>query len=140
MEYRPKQNFRKIWLLPLLFLFGCLGKVNSGTIYSLDDGSMFPVEVRKDLTNGTIRFTNLKTGEFFSGTYAKAGSNPANAQAMTAIAANPNLQALGTDAVATLTGNAGTILNCTLTLQDGYSHHGMGNCADKAGNTYRLTF
>ena len=137
---KNSRTSRILMLLMFGILSGCIGKVSTGTIYSLDDGTMSPVEVRKDVIDGTIRFTNLKTGEFFSGTYSKAGNNAADSQAMSAIAANPNLQAVSADAVAILTGNRGTILNCSLTLQDGYSHHGMGNCADKDGNSYRLTF
>lgn len=131
------------WFLLLLtfcLLPGCIGKVSTGTIYSLDDGTMSPVEVRKDVINGTIRFTNLKTGEFFSGTYAKSSGSAADTQVMAAIAANPNIQAVNSDVVAILTGNRGTVLNCSLMIQDGYSHNGMGNCADKAGNSYRLNF
>jgi hypothetical protein len=143
MANHSSSNTWPAWfLLSLIFglLPGCIGAVNTGTIYSLDDGAMFPVEVRKDVIDGTIRFTNLKTGEFFSGTYSKAGGSATDVQAMTSVAANPNLQAVGADTVAILTGNRGTVLNCTLSLQDGYGHHGMGNCADKAGNSYRLNF
>jgi hypothetical protein len=140
----------------LLGMVGC-GIGLSGRIYSLEDGIVLPLEIETSYGFGEIRCSNQKTGEHFEGTYSAvsegavgiAGSNvmgsaySSTGQSVRGSATGLShafLQSMTANAIATMIGNRGTVLDCRMEIQKGFRPHGMGGCVDNAGKTYRLQF
>jgi hypothetical protein len=117
---------------------GC-GRMLDGKIYSLanrnqglfsDDSSSItdsiamPMQIEVSYGQGKMTAQNPKSGERVAGTYS--GVREGN-----------TTQA---NAIATLIGDQGTVLDCVMRIQAGLSPHGMGTAKDNRGREYRIQF
>lgn len=127
-------------------LSGCVGFMLDGSLYSLSDGVVLPLEIETSFGRGKIGCLNPKTGERFSGTYAAVSEGSVgHAVALSSTGRPPALAFAGlrsrtATAIATLIGDKGTILDCTMAIEKGWRPHGLGSCTDNNGQQYRLQF
>ena len=154
-------NWRAVTIGPLaalLLLAGCGGML-PGTIYS-QNGKTLQFEIEKARRSGAVAAFDASTGERFSGTYVGIlqrstgfSSGFANGQTnfsgngvvgtATSTASGFGFSSAGSNianATAYLNGDKGTVLNCEMQIEAGFSPHGIGGCIDNKGEKYRLQF
>src|SRR6476620_11854539 len=127
----------------LLGSVGC-GRMLDGKIYSLDEGIVMPMQIETSYGHGKMNASNPKTGERLEGTY----SGVSEGQRMSAFgwAGRTSFSAFGqtdstlANAIATLIGDKGTVLDCVMQIKKGIQPHGMGSARDKQGHEYRIQF
>jgi len=76
---------------------------------------------------------NSKTGESFSGTY----TGVSDAALVPKVGVVHSLRA---NAAATLLGDKGTVIQCQIDIQKGYTPRGIGQCMDNKQVAYSLSF
>jgi hypothetical protein len=130
-----------------LVLAGCAGGMIPGKIYS-DSGKVLDFEIEKSSGTGRVTARDNITGEQFAGEYvgiretisasssgvATAGTRMATGFGSSSVSSNM------ANATAFLTGDKGSSLNCQMTIQAGFSPHGIGDCSDKNGAKYHVQF
>jgi len=50
------------------------------------------------------------------------------------------LQSMEANAIGTMVGDQGTVIDCRMLIQRGIRPHGIGRCLDDEGNEYTLQF
>lgn len=123
---------------------GC-GVMLDGKIYSLQEGVVLPMQIETSRGHGKITCVHPKTGERFEGTYSGVSSGSvgvgflvsSGGQSATALGSASSMTA---NAIATMIGNKGTVLDCIMDIQKGIRPHGLGTCKDNNGGQYRLQF
>lgn len=130
-----------------VMLSGCVGFMLDGSLYSLSDGVVLPLEIETSFGRGKIGCVNPKTGEQFSGTYTGVSDGAVgHAVAIPSVGrSSPALAFAGlrsrtATAIATMIGDKGTVLDCTMAIEKGWRPHGLGSCTDNNGQQYRLQF
>jgi hypothetical protein len=123
-----------------------------GRLASVADGTVLPMRIEKvwvfgQSGNGGISATHPKTGETFSGRYSAIRESSTSGSAAIV---NLRGQQVGTarytargrnaSAIATLTGDQGTIIQVQMQIVSGWSPHGVGTGTDNKGNYYQLDF
>lgn len=123
------------------------GGMLPGSIYS-NDGRILNFEIEKSKGAGAVRALDPATGETFSGSYVGIRERLDVAASGVAVGGNVvatqsgsgSVQSNVANATAFLKGDKGTMLNCTMKIETGFSPHGLGDCQDNQGRTYRLQF
>ena len=123
-------------VVSLGFCLACVaGRTLPGRIYSLENGIAMPMEIETSYGHGEIRCDDPSTGEHFEGTYSGVSDGFQASGTWTV-----RLQSINANAIATLIGDQGTVLDCRMEIQRGLRPHGLGACVDNAGLPYRLQF
>ncbi len=123
---------------------GC-GVMLDGKIYSLREGVVLPMQIETSRGHGKITSVHPKTGERFEGTYSGVSSGSVGVGFL-ASGGGQSAAALGSvssttaNAIATMIGDKGTVLDCIMDIQKGIRPHGLGTCKDNNGSQYRLQF
>jgi hypothetical protein len=128
-------------------LAGCVGGMIPGKIYS-DSGKILDFEIEKSHGTGRVTARDTITGEQFSGEYVGIRETTSATGSSIAISQNRVANGFGSasvssnlaNATAFLTGDKGNSLNCQMTIQVGFSPHGIGDCSDKSGIKYHVQF
>ena len=125
-------------------VIGC-GVMLDGKIYSLQEGVVLPMQIETSYGHGKIICVHPKTGERFDGTYSGVSSGSVGVGILTSgggqsAAALGSVSSITANAIATMIGNKGTVLDCIMDIQKGIRPHGLGTCKDNNGNQYRLQF
>ena len=129
--------------LVCLFSVGC-GRMLDGKIYSLDDGVVMPMQIETSYGYGKMNASNPKTGERLEGTYSGVSAGQ-RVQMFGSVGSTP-VSAVGesdstlANAIATLIGDKGTVLDCVMQIKKGMQPHGMGSARDRQGREYRIQF
>jgi hypothetical protein len=123
-----------------------------GRLTSLADGTVLPMRIEKvwvfgQSGNGGISATHPKTEEKFTGRYSavmqggvSGSANIVNMYGQQVGTAHYGERGRNASAVATLTGDKGTIIQLQMQIVSGWSPHGVGNGTDNKGNQYQLDF
>jgi hypothetical protein len=139
-----------------IILSGCAsaggtGTMLPGTIVS-DQGDLLEFHIEKAMRTGAVTAFNPRTEEEFSGTYVaiveSATAHDSGFATVYGAGGTVNASGFGNrrvtsniaQATAYLKGSAGTILNCSMQIEAGWTPHGIGTCADQKVNGYRLQF
>jgi hypothetical protein len=156
LRARSAGNWRLVATLALSIVPGC-GIPLSGRIYSLEDGVVLPMKIETSYGHGEIRCHNPATGEHFEGTYSGVSGGAvgiSSSSATGSVYSTSGESAFGSaqgttvgsvssrtaNAIATMVGDRGTVLDCSMVIQRGPRPHGMGSCEDNHGRQYRLQF
>ena len=137
----------------LIALSACssAGTMLPGTLVS-EKGDILEFHIEKAMRTGAVTAFNPRTKEDFTGTYVGivASSTAHNSGFATVYGAGGTVSATGfgntrvtsniANATAFLKGANGTILNCSMQIEAGWSPHGIGTCTDQDSNGYRLQF
>src|SRR4051812_46366850 len=95
----------------MFFVVSGGGRMVDGRMYSLDDGSIMPMQIEVTMGHGKMNAVNPKTGEKFEGTYAgvRQGQTTTVGGAVggTPVSAYGQTHANVADATATLIGDRG---------------------------------
>ena len=133
-------------LSALSMLLGCIGcgRMLDGQIYSLEDAIVLPMQIETSYGHGKMNATNPKTGERLEGTYSavSAGQHTTMFGSVggTSISAFGQSESALGNAIATLIGDRGTVLDCVMQIRKGLHPHGIGTGRDKQGHEYRIQF
>src|SRR5688572_9404345 len=117
------------YCLVALSCLGC-GRMLDGKIYSLDDGVVMPMQIETSHGHGKMNATNPKTGERLEGTYS--GVSEGQRVHLFGSVGGSSVSAFGqsdstlANAIATLIGDKGTVLDCVMQIKKGIQPHGMG--------------
>lgn len=142
----------------LLLSAGCGGML-PGTIYS-QDGKVLEFQIEKAHRTGAVAAFDPSTGERFSGAYVgilerttafSSGFLTGRTNFVgtgfsgtaTSTASGFGFGSVGSNianATAYLAGDKGTMLNCEMQIEAGFSPHGIGGCVDNKSEKYRLQF
>lgn len=135
-------------LVPVVafLLAGCGGMI-PGKIYS-DSGKVLDFEIEKSTGTGRVTARDPATGEQFSGEYVGIRETVSANSSSVAFSGNGMATGFGSgtvssnmaNATAFLSGDKGSSLNCQMTIQAGFSPHGIGDCFDKNGVKYHVQF
>jgi hypothetical protein len=130
-----------------LGLAGCVGGMIPGQIYS-EQGKVLEFQIEKSRGAGAVTAFDPATGEHYAGNYV--GIREVTTTTSGAFVQSGNTFATGTGfgtiasnmatSTAYLTGDKGSMLNCDMQIQAGFSPHGIGGCSDQKGGRYRLQF
>lgn len=128
-------------------LSGCVGGMIPGKIYS-DSGKVLDFEIEKSYGTGRVTARDNATGEQYTGEYVGIRETISGTGSGFAMSGNRTATTFGSasvssnmaNATAFLTGNKGSSLNCQMTIQAGFSPHGIGDCSDKNGTKYHIQF
>ncbi len=124
----------------------------AGKLTCLADGTVLPLRVEKvwafgGSSSGGITATHPKTGETLNGRYTaiRQGDRSGTATVTSTFGqpigtAQVHEKGRNSAAVATLTGNLGTIIQVQMQIISGWSPHGVGTGNDNKGNQYQLEF
>lgn len=131
----------------ILALTGCAGGMLPGKIYATD-GRALDFEIEKAHRTGIVRATDRSTGENFTGTYVgllervdvHTSSTTVRGGALASGFGSGTISSNLANASAVLRGDKGTVLNCQMKIEAGFSPHGMGDCQDNHGRKYTLQF
>ncbi|CAJ0879378.1 hypothetical protein AMST5_03055 [freshwater sediment metagenome] len=130
-------------------LAGCVsnGTMLPGTLAS-QNGRTLSFEIEKAPRSGAVRATDPVTGEQFAGQYT--GIVETVSAHSNGFATAGNATAFGfrrstvvssvADANAFLNGDKGTMLTCTMKIENDITPHGIGQCQDNKGVNYQLQF
>lgn len=122
-----------------------------GTIVS-DDGDLLEFHIEKAMRTGAVTAYNQKTKESFSGTYVgivqSATAHDSGFASVYGAGGTVSASGFGNrritsniaQATAFLKGTAGTVLNCSMQIEAGWTPHGIGTCSDQQSIGYRLQF
>lgn len=128
-------------------LTGCGGGMIPGSIYTAD-GRVLPLQIEKAHRTGAIKAHDPSTGETFAGTYVgikesygvSTSGTTISGGALSSNFGSGRISANTADTTAYLKGDKGTMLTCAMKIEAGFSPHGIGNCEDNHGRTYKLQF
>ena len=125
-----------------------VGQYLPGQIFSIENSRKLEFEIEVSRGKGGVRANDKATGEIFSGTYvAIAGGRVSTSLINTAtrptntpiITTNTTSEIMATS-TALLFGDKGTVLDCSINIERGYTPKGIGTCVDQHGFNYRLMF
>jgi hypothetical protein len=116
---------RKTFLFTLVLLIGVsmtgyAGRMISGKLYSLKDGSVISCSIEYSQGQGRMEALNAKTGEKFEGTYTGVYETDRAAKCK-----------------GILIGDQGTIISLTMEINVGSSPFGFGDGEDNNGLKYQ---
>lgn len=124
-------------IVAVLALTSCTTGPVGANLISKADGATLPATIDRQCGTGNITAHDPRTGESFAGTYTGEGWG-----CMTVTIGNaeraPERPSAGPDNLATLRGDAGTVISCT--LQAGARGHGHGECESNRGERFNLQF
>lgn len=130
-----------------ILLSACAGGMIPGKIYS-DSGKVLDFEIEKSYGTGRVTARDNTTGEQFAGEYVGIRETISGTSSGAVLSGNRVASGFGSSSVTTnmanatafLTGDKGNSLNCQMTIQAGFSPHGIGDCTDKTGVKYHVQF
>jgi hypothetical protein len=132
----------------MLIAAGCAtGGMIPGNIYSTG-GKILQFEIEKAHRTGAVKALDPATGEKFVGAYSSvkevvSGSSSAFVSGKAGFASGFGSASAASNianATAFLKGDRGTMLNCSMLIQAGFSPSGIGDCTDNRGEKYKLQF
>ncbi|WP_372839946.1 hypothetical protein [Phaeovulum sp.] len=142
---------KKFLLVAMLALTACatvpntFGTMIPGTLTSLSDGAVLPMEIEVTTGSGKITATDPRNGEVFAGTYtAMMETQVLQHSQQTFLGPQVTGQTVQTSGLAVgsavLVGNMGRVLNVTMKIKPGNPPHGFGEATDNRGKKYNLQF
>jgi hypothetical protein len=152
-KLRAKESvaMKKLLLILVLALSACatvpntFGTMIPGTLTSLRDGTVLPMQIEVTYGSGKITATDPRNGEVFAGTYtAMMETQVLHHSQQTFLGPQVTGQTVQTSGLATgsavLVGNKGHVMNVTMKIQPGNPPHGFGEATDNRGQKYNLQF
>lgn len=142
---------KKLLAIVVLALAACTAPVNtlgtmiSGSLTSLSDGVVLPMQIEVTYGSGKITATDPRNGEVFSGTYTAILETQVQQHTQqTFLGPEVTGQTVQTSGIATgtavLVGNKGHVMNVTMKIQPGNPPRGFGEAIDNRGQKYNLQF
>lgn len=121
-----------------------------GQITSLSDGVTLPFRIEKKFAwggsaTGGVAATHPDTGERFTGTYSAIlpsshGTGRLYSPSTGWATAQTTQRSQTANAIATLKGDKGTVIQLELQIQSGFRPHGIGSGSDNQNRRYQVQF